>query len=150
MARRPYVTGVDDVRRAFRQMTEESVQDMAGAITRGVVRIERSAKLLAPRDDEDDEHMADEIAHRVRITAGGRGVTGTVFVGLTEATRQAALRSEFGRGPGGAGMEGHPGHDPQAFFFRAYQAERKRVLGGVRRAIGRAAKRSAVIRRGSR
>ncbi|MEO0623822.1 MAG: HK97-gp10 family putative phage morphogenesis protein [Pseudomonadota bacterium] len=142
MARMKYVTGLDDVRKAFKRMSEEGARELTDALGKGAAEIESTARMLAPVGEEDERHMRDTISSTVRPLPNGRGVQAIVAVGTDAETRDAALRTEFGRAPGGVGQEGHPGHDPQPFFFTAYQAVAKRVRSRVKRAIAKAARRT--------
>lgn len=143
--RRKYMTGVDQVERIFRALPRELQEDWAVALNQGGAEMAAGARLLAPRDESsaDPEHIADDIGHRLVVNEERRTVSAVVYAGTRPETKQAALRSEFGRQPGGDGMEGHPGHGKQEFFFVAGQALRKRSRGRLQRVTNKAIKRVA-------
>lgn len=134
-----YVRGTETVDRVFRSMPRDLTPRLARALNRSGAEMAAAASILAPRS-QDGEHVAEDVGHDLVERGTGGAVSVVVYAGTMRETRPAALRSEFGRQPGGEGIEGHPGHRAQPFFFVAYRAVRKRARRRVRSALRRIAK----------
>lgn len=135
MARKRYLEGADKVRRVFARIPAIYQDELTDALNKGGRDVAAAARTLAlPARSDDDVHVSDDISHRLAIRPDGGGVAAIVSVGSSPETANAAFRQEFGRDPGGEGIEGHPGHDPQPFFFAGYAAVRSRVRNRIARA----------------
>ena len=132
-----YVTGLDKVRSVFNRAPVEFQRRIAVALNRSLEEIKDAAETLGPVETGS---LKREIQIEKRGLEGrkdGRAIVGRVIVGTQKGTAMEAFRQEFGRAPG---PDGHPGHEPQTFFFTAYHAKRKRVRGRVARAVNAAAR----------
>jgi HK97 gp10 family phage protein len=146
MARNPkYIDGLDDVTRALSRFTDKAPVKLVQALNKSAGEIADRARILAPVDDADTR---DSIGNGIDTTGrGGKSVAAIVYAGGGGST--GAWRSEFGRAPGGEGINAdHPGHVAQPFMFPAYHSIRKRVRGRVTRALNALAKEIARNGRG--
>lgn len=151
MARR-LVEGRERVARVFRQIKDESVDRITHALNKGGEEIAEYARLLAPvgdyRGGGDLQASIAVRATEIRVQRGGRAAVVFVVAGTNEGGLAYAREQEFGRAPGGSGVNAtHPGHDPQPFLFPAYWARRKRVVGRIRREVRKAAREAAARNR---
>lgn len=153
MARQRLLTGIEDVQRVFRTLPKENLERITHALNLGAQEIAARARILAPIDPNTSIDLKDQIevriATRTNFRRGGsfgpNSVAAYVVAGDTPERRQVAFRQEFGRDPGGAGVNrGHPGHRAQPFMFPAFHSVRRRVIGRVRRAVSAAARAVAI------
>lgn len=140
--RKRYIEGADRVSRIFKQLPREASEEIAHALNLGAREIADAAEVLVPVDTSELKQDIQIETTGIRARNDGRAAVARVVVGTKAGTAQKAFRQEFGR----AKSDGHPGHDPQSFFFTAYHAKRKRVRSRVARAINKAAKAMARVR----
>lgn len=154
MARKRLVTGIEHVRRVFRRAPEEMQVRIIDALNQGAEEIADRARMLAPVDPSTPIDLKDTIDVVVATRTNARGgrevsepnsVAAYVVAGGTPERRQAALRMEFGRAPGGSGPRNasHPGHPAQPFMYPAYFSIRNRVRSRIKRAVRAAARAAA-------
>jgi len=134
------IVGLDKAERVFKRMSGAMQRSLVAGLNQGGDELADAARILAPKENHD---LAESIDKKLTVRRGGRSLTMTVYAGDTPETAISAFRQEFGRAPGGDGMEGHPGHVAQPFFFTAYAALRRRIRSRIGRILGKAAREAA-------
>lgn len=132
-----YVTGLGKVQSVFSRAPVEFQRKIAIALNRGLEEVKDAAETLVPVDTGALKRDIQIENRGLKVRKDGRAIVGRVIVGRQKGTAMEAFRQEFGRAPG---PDGHPGHEPQAFFFTAYHAKRKRIRARVARAVNAAAR----------
>ena len=143
--------------RSFARLPREIRKRIILDLKKSADEIKDFAEIAAPKSDPiaGATHVKDSIKVTGIRRIRRQGVVNlfiAVTAGETKEDQDAALRSEFGRKPGGRSKGGgttlHKGHDPQPFMFPAYWAVREKVRRRVSRSVTRAAR--AVAELGSK
>lgn len=137
------VDGLDKLNKRFRELPNDTGRLIHDALDKGGAEVAAAAKVFVPEALGD---LEDSIEHEIRPLPNDKGAQAIIRAGYAPDdpdTHDAlgARQQEFGRAPGGAGVNSdHSGHAASPFMFPAYRLVKKRVVGRVKRAIKKAAK----------
>jgi hypothetical protein len=154
-----YVTGVEAASRALANVPEEIRAALVKAMVRGGETLKEAAEELAPvsvgggdlKASIYTEFAIGQRNKRGKLATFARGADLAdnslqllVKAGDDKQTAIAGLAQEFGRAPGGEGVNAnHPGHDPQPFMFPAWFSQIKKIRRRIKSALTRAVKKAA-------
>lgn len=154
-----HIEGLGKVHGALGHISTLPPVKLTQSLNKGAALVESRAKLLAPiADGRGGGDLRDSIDRSLtvdRLPQGGSAIRSTVFAG-----KFYAIFQEFGVQPHSLtknasvdrGLRqdgpGHPGHSAQPFMLPAYYSVRKRVTGGVKRALNAMGKEIARRNRG--
>lgn len=154
-----YVTGVEAASRVLASVPEEIRASLVRAMVRGGETLKEAAETLAPvsqggGDLKGSIYTEFAIGQRNRrgrlaTLALGEAVADNslrllVKAGDDKQTAIAGLAQEFGRAPGGEGVNAnHPGHNAQPFMFPAWFGQIKKIRRRIKSALTRAVKKAS-------